>query len=331
MMMNPRRKFLIALGVGVLAAPFVAFAQRSSTKVPHIGYLSLGSEVTNGAFLGAFREALAELGYVDGRDIVIDVRWSGDSVTDLPDLASGLASAQPAAIVTTCIPSTLAAKAATKTIPVVMSVDGDPVASGLVSSLARPGGNVTGTSTLFEALIPKWLELINAATPKARRVAIVVNPDNPIDPYFSNKFEQAAGQIGLKLVRAEAGRPEDLDRAFTGMRKQGAGGFVVMTDALLAGQVQRIVKLAERNKLPGIYGYREFAEAGGLMSYGLSFRDYYKGVARYVDKVLKGANPAELPVEQPTRVEFVVNLSTAKRLGIKLPAKLLARADRVIG
>jgi putative ABC transport system substrate-binding protein len=328
--MNSRRRSLLALGVAALAAPVAALAQRSSAKVPHIGYLSLGSEVSNGAFLGAFREALAELGHVDGRDIIIDVRWSGDSVTDLPDLASELARAQPAAIVTTCIASTLAAKAATKTIPVVMSVDGDPVASGLVSSLARPGGNVTGTSTLFEALIPKWLELLNAAILKVRRVAIVVNPDNPIDPYFSSKFEQAAGQIGLRLVRSEARLPEDLDRAFANMRKQAAGAFVVMTDALLAGQVQRIVKLAERYKLPGIYGYREFAEAGGLMSYGLSFRDYYKGVARYVDKVLKGVNPATLPVEQPTRVEFVVNLSTARRLGMKIPAQLLARADRVI-
>jgi putative ABC transport system substrate-binding protein len=324
-----RRRLCLALAAA-LAAPLAGFTRRAFAGPARLGYLSLGSEVTNGAFLGALREGLAELGYLDGRDVSIDVRWAGDSVGDLPHLATALVSERPAAIVTTCIPSTRAAKSATTIVPVVMSIDGDPVATGLVASLARPGGNVTGTSTLFEELIPKWLELLSAGAPKARRVGIVANPDNPVDPYFSAKFEEAATRFGLRLIRSEAGLPEDLSRAFADLRKQGAGAFVVMTDALVASQVQPIAKLAEKYKLPGICGYTEFAEAGGLMSYGVSFRAYYRGVARYLDRVLKGANPAELPVEQPTKLEFVVNLATAKRLGMALPPDLLARADRVI-
>ena len=316
---------IVALGI-TLSFAHQGNAQQVA-KIPHVGYLSVGSEMSNRAFLAAFKDGLRELGYVDGRDIVIDVRWSGKSVSEFPQLAASLVQAKPNAIIGTCVPSTRAAKEATGTIPIVMSVDGDPVAAGLVSSLARPGGNVTGTSTLFEELVPKWLELLTAAVPKARVVAVLVNPDALTDPYFWAKLKEAAQRFGVKVARSEVRTPEDLDRAFANMKKQHVEAFVVMTDALFAGETARIVALADRYKLPGIYSYREFAEAGGLMSYGLSYRDYFKGVSRYVDRVLKGAKPADLPVEQPTRIEFVINLKTAKKLNVKMPQELLVRAD----
>jgi putative ABC transport system substrate-binding protein len=316
---------IAALGIA-LSFSHQGNAQQAA-KIPHVGYLSVGSQTSNGAFLAAFKDGLRELGYVEGRDIVIDVRWSGNSASELPQLAASLVQAKPSAIIGTCVPSTRAAKEATGTIPIVMSVDGDPVAAGLVSSLARPGGNVTGTSTLFEELVPKWLELLTAAVPKARVVAALVNPEALMDPYFWAKVKEAAQRVGVKVVRSEVRTPEDLDRAFANMKKQHAEAFVVMTDALFAGEAAHIVALADRYKLPGIYSYREFAEAGGLMSYGLSVQGYFKGVARYVDKVLKGTKPADLPIEQPTKIEFVINLAAAKKLGMKMPQQLLERAD----
>jgi putative ABC transport system substrate-binding protein len=316
---------IAALAVA-LTLPHPGNADQAST-IPHVGYLSVGSQASNLAFLGALKDGLRELGYVEGRNIAIDVRWAGNSPSDFPQLAATLVRATPDAIVTTCIPSTHAAKDATTTIPIVMSVDGDPVAAGLVSSLARPGGNVTGTSTLFEELMPKWLELLTAAVPKARVVSALVNPENVTNPYFWAKLQQAAQRFGVKVVRVQAKTPEGLDRAFATMKKQRVDAFVVMIDALLASQAEHIVALADRYRLPGIYGYREFAEAGGLMSYGLSYRDYFKGVSRYVDKVLKGTRPEDLPVEQPRKIEFVINLATAKKLGVKIPQELLMRAD----
>lgn len=328
--MNTRRKIVLALGASALAAPLASFSQQKPAKIPHVGYLSIGSQASNGAFLDAFKDGLRELGWVDGKNIIIEVSWAGSSAYEFPQLAALLVKGKPDAIIGTCIPSTRAAKNATSTIPVVMSVDGDPIASGLVSNLARPGSNVTGTWTLFEELIPKWLELLIAAVPKARVIAALVNPDVLSDPYFWAKLEEAAQRFGVKVVRSEARMPGDLDGAFANMKKQSAGGFIMMADVFWAAQTQRIVTLADVYKLPGIYSFREFAEAGGLMSYGLSFRDYFKGVARYVDKVLKGTRPADLPVEQPTKIEFAINLATAKSLGVNLPQQLLVRADKVI-
>ena len=324
--MTTRRRFLITLGLGVAAGP-LAYAQQTKT-IPHIGYLSQGSEASRGAFLGAFRDGLRDLGWFDGKNIVIDVHWS--PAYEFPQVAASLVKHNPDVIVGTCIPSTRAAKNATATIPVVMSVNGDPVESGLVASLARPGANVTGTSTLFEELIPKWLEIITTAVPKARTVAVMANPESVGDIYWWTQIQQAAKHMRVNVVRAEARTPAGLERAFASIKKQRAGAFVMMTDGFWLNQVQRIVTLADVYKLPGIYGFREFVEAGGLMSYGLSFRDYYKGVARYVDKVLKGTKPADLPVEQPTRIELVINLATAKNLGVKIPDQLLVRADKVI-
>lgn len=326
-----RRQLLAALAVALVLRPLRGRAQPSA-GVPHIGYLSLGSPRSNGAFLDAFKDGLRELGYADGRNIVIDVRWAGDSPAELPRLAASLVKDRPNAIIGTCIPSTRAAKGATQTIPVVMSVDGDPVAAGLIASLARPGGNVTGTSTLFEELIPKWVELLTTAAPRVRNVALLHNPADLVDPFYAAQVGRAAKRVGVDMSQfeADAAEAENVDRAFAAMKDRGVGGVVVLTEAFFAAEVERIVALANRYQLPSIYGFREFARAGGLMSYGVSFRDYYKGVARYVDAVLKGTRPADLPVEQPRRIELVVNLNTAKALGLAIPQALLLRADEVI-
>ena len=326
--MNRRRRLLIALGAGALATSHLVLAQTKSPKIPHIGYLSQGSEASRGAFLSAFRDGLRDLGWIDGKNIVIDVHWS--PAAGFPQIAASLVKRNPDLIIGTCVPSTRAAKNATSTIPVVMSINGDPVETGLVSSLAHPGANVTGASTLFEQLVPKWLEIITTAVPRAQSIAVIANPASITDEYWWTQIESAAKAMRVKLVRAEATTSAGLESTFETMKKQRAGAFVMMVDAFFLNEIQRIVTLASVYKLPGIYGFREYAEAGGLMSYGLSYRDYYKGVARYVDKVLKGAKPASLPVEQPTKIELVINKSTAKALGVSLPEQLMVRADKVI-
>jgi putative tryptophan/tyrosine transport system substrate-binding protein len=325
--MLTRREFLAALGTTLATWPIGVRAQQA-VGVPHIGYMSMGSQRSNGVFLDAFKDGLREFGYTDGKNIVIDVRWAGDSGIDFRQLAASLVKDQPKAIISTCIPSTHAAKDASRTIPVVMSVDGDPVAAGLIASFAKPGGNVTGASTLFDDLIPKWLELLTTAAPKVRNLALLYN--GYLDRAYAARVEEAARLVGVNVSPFEADASNDLDRAFAEMKTHGTGGVVVLTEAIFVGDVQHIVSLANRYKLPAIYGYNEVAEAGGLMSYGLSYREYYKRVARYVDAVIRGTKPADLPVEQPSHIELVVNLKTAKALDLTIPQSLLLRADEVI-
>jgi len=326
--MVTRRRVFLALGASTLTAPRALLAQQNSSKIPHVVYLSQGSDATRGVFLGAFRDGLREFGWIDGKNIIIDVQWA--PAYEFPQVAASLVKRNPAAIVSTCIPSTRAAKGATTTIPVVMSVNGDPVESGLVASLARPGANVTGTSTLFEELIPKWLEIITMTVPDARTVAVMANPESGSDEFWWAQVQQAAERIRVNVVRADAHTAADLDHAFASMNKQRAGAFVLMVDAYFLNEIQRIVMLANEYKLPGVYGFREYAEAGGLISYGLSYRDYFKSVARYVDKVLRGTKPADLPVEQPTKIELVINLAAAKNLGVTIPGQILARTNKLI-
>ena len=326
--MVTRRRVFLALGASALVAPRLLSAQQQSSKIPHIDYLSQGSAASRGAFLGAFRDGLRELGWVDGRNIIVNIHWA--QPYDFPKIAASLVKRNPAAIVGTCIPSTRAAKGATSTIPVVMSVNGDPVESGLVASLARPGGNVTGTWTLFEELIPKWLEIITTTVPDAHTVAVMANPESLVDEYWWARAEKAAELVRVKVVRAEAHTPAGLSDAFGGMKNQHVGAFILMVDPYFLNEAPRIVMLAKQHRLPGIYGFREYAEAGGLMSYGLSYRDHFKGVARYVDKVLRGTRPADLPVEQPTKIELAINLATARSLGVTIPNQILARAERLI-
>ena len=309
--MVTRRRVMLALGASALSVARASLAEIQS-PIPHIAYLSQGSQADRGVFLDAFR----------------DGRWA--PAYEFPRVAASVVERNPAAIVGTCIPSTRAAKNATATIPVVMSVNGDPVESGLVASLARPGANVTGTSTLFEALLPKWLEIITTIVPDAHTIAVLVNPASVDDDYWWTQIQQVAKQSRVTVVRAESTSATGLQRAFATMKEQRADAVVTMVDVFFLNEVQRIVMLANDYKLAGMYGFREYAEAGGLVSYGLSYRTYFKGVARYVDRVLRGAKPADLPVEQPTKVELVINLATAKALGLTMPQPLLLRADEVI-
>ena len=325
--MITRRRVAFAIGAGALA-PLATFAQVSKEKIRHISYLSQGSVATRGAFLNAFRDGLRDLGWIDGKNIVIDVHWA--RAYEFREVAKSVVKHRPDAIVGTCIPSTRAAKNATNTIPVVFSLNGDPVEAGLVTTLSHPGANVTGTSTLFEELVPKWLEIVTAVNPGVRTVAYLANSESFGNEYWWSQLEEVAKRMRVKVVRAEARTVAGLERAFASMKEQRAGAFVMMIDAFWLDEIPRIVTLANVYKRPGIYGFREFAEAGGLMSYGLSYRDYFKGVARYIDKVFRGAKPSELPVEQPTRIELAVNLGTARALKITFPPSILLRADRVI-
>lgn len=297
--------------------------------MPHIDYLSQGSEADRGVFLGAFRDGLREFGWIDGKNVVIDVHWAPPY--EFPQLAASLVKRKPAAIVGTCIPSTRAAKNATTTIPVIMSVNGDPVESGLVASLARPGANVTGTSTLFEELIPKWFEIVAATVPDIRTVAVMANPGSLTDDYWWVQAQHVAERMRLNALRIEVQGPGALDQQFGRIGKeQRVDAFIVMVDAYFLNEIPRFVALANEYRLPGLYGFREYVEAGGLISYGLSYRDYYRGVARYVDKVLRGTKPSDLPVQQPAKIELVINGRTAKAMGLTIPAAMLARADAVI-
>ena len=325
--MITRRRVVALLGAGALA-PLATLAQESKAEIRRISYLSQGSVATRGAFLNAFRDGLRDLGWIDGKNVVIDVHWA--QPYEFPEVAASMVKGRPDVIIGTCIPSTRAAKNATSKIPVVFSVNGDPVESGLVAALSRPGANVTGTSTLFEELVPKWLEIITAAVPGARTVTYLANSESLVNEYWWMQFQRIANRMRVNVVRAEARTAAGLERAFASMKKQRAGAFVMMIDAFWLDEIQRIVTLANVYKQPGIYGFREFAEAGGLMSYGLSYREYFKRVARYVDKVLQGAKPADLPVERSARIELAVNLGTAKSLGLTIPQSILIRADRVI-
>lgn len=324
--MVTRRSVFLALGASALAVPSASVAR---TGIPHVDYLSQGSAADRGVFLGAFRDGLREFGWIDGKNVVIDVHWA--PAPEFPQLAASLVKRDPAAIVGTCIPSTRAAKNATTTIPVVMSVNGDPVESGLVASLARPGANVTGTSTLFEELIPKWFEIMGSTIPDIRTVAVMANPVSVTDEYWWVQAQQAARQMRLDLVKTEVHSAADFEEQFARIGKQQrVDGFVVMVDAYFLNEIARIVALANRYRLPGLYGFREYVEAGGLVSYGLSYRDYYRGLARYVDRVLRGTKPADLPVQQPAKIELVINQRTANAMGLTIPASVLARADAVI-
>ena len=326
--MVTRRRIVLAFGASALTVPCASLAQKDASAVRHIAYLSQGSQVDHAVFLSAFKDGLRQFGWIDGANIVIDVHWA--HAYEFPRVAASVVERNPAAIVGTCIPSTRAAKNATTTIPVVMSVNGDPVEAGLVASLARPGANVTGTSTSFEDLIPKWLEIVTTIAPNARTVAIMSNPESVSDDYWWTQTQQIARSVRVNLVRAEVHSAADLKHAFATMTEQRAGAVVTMVDAFFLNHIQRMVMLANEYRLPGMYGFREYAEAGGLVSYGLSYRDYFRGVARYVDRVLRGTMPSDLPVEQPSRFELALNVKTAKALGITIPLSLRLRADEVI-
>jgi putative ABC transport system substrate-binding protein len=325
-----RRTFVGVIAGGLLAAPLAAEAQLAG-KVYRIGYLSSGSASSNPHVIEAFRQGLQELGWVEGQNIVIDYRWAEGRFDRLPDLAEELVRLKVDVIVASPTPGALAAKKATGTVPIVAVSLTHPVELGLVASLARPGGNVTGVSYSVGAdIFGKDLELLKEVAPRVRRVAVLSNPDSPARPLTIRNVKDAARSLGVQLQLLEARGPEEFDGAFAAMAKERVGALLVVQDPAFIPYRARLVDLAAKNRLPSIFTQREDAEAGGLMSYGPSLSDLYRRAGTYVDKILKGAKPGDLAVEQPTKFELVINLKTAKALSLTIPPSLLQRADQVI-
>ena len=329
--MNNRRKLIVALGASALAAPLASFAQKKPAKVYRIGFVTLANLVSDlPHLLEAFAQGLRELGYVEGHNVIFE-RLSAEGKTErLPDLAAELVRMKVDVIVATTDPTIAAAKRATQTIPIVMTAASDPVGTGFVASLARPGGNVTGVSNMFPELGGKQLELLREVAPGLARVTIIWNPDFRGALLVYNNATAAARTLGLQLQSVELSRTEDLDGAFSAVTSQRAQALVVLSYSITNANRIQIATFAQRNRLPAIYGASWFVDAGGLMSYGANPAEQWRRAATYVDKILKGAKPADLPVEQPTKFELVINLKTAKALGLAIPQTVLVRATRVI-
>jgi putative ABC transport system substrate-binding protein len=322
-----RRTFLALIPASLLAAPLAAEAQPSG-KVYRIGILERTSPANNAANLDGFRRGMRELGYVEEKNFVIEYRSADGRDERLPALATGLVRLKVDLIVTRGTPGTLAAKNASGTIPVVTIGVGDPVAQGIVASLARPGANVTGLSPLVTELYPKRVELLRVLVPRALRIAALFNMSNPALPPQWKEVEVAARSLGMQAQLLDVGKPEDLGPAFRAAVQWRADGLVVGLDTLTHANRRHIVELAAKHRLPAIYASSEFV--GGLMAYGPNYPDLYRRAATYVDKILKGAKPSDLPMEQPTKVELVLNRETARALGLTIPPSLLQRADQVI-
>ena len=324
-----RRDFLIAVGA-LLTLPLAAKAQQPG-NVPRIGYIVLNSAESGRHLLAAFREGLRERGWVDGQNIVIEDRYADGVVDRLRVLVADLIRLNVEIIVTTSSATTWAAKEATKSIPIVMTVSADALGEGLVTSLARPGENITGMTFLVGPEIAgKQLQLLKELAPAAARVAVLTNPTNRSHAAFARELKVAAQSLGAQLQVVEARSPDALDSAFAAMTRERAGALLVLSDSIFVGQRRRIVDLAARAKLPAIYYQREFVDAGGLISYGASLADTFRRAATDVDKILRGAKPADIPIEQPTKYELVINLKTATMLGLPIPQSLLLRANEVV-
>jgi putative ABC transport system substrate-binding protein len=333
-----RRRFLLVSLAGALVAPLAAAAQPAG-KVYRIGFLSpsspsdperLASPFGERGF-AAFRQGLRDLGYVEGKNIVIENRWAEGRFERLPDLAAELVRLKVDVIVSVVTQASLAAKNATRTIPIVMVAPGDPLGSGLVASLARPGENVTGPSSMYADLVVKQLEVLREIVPGLSRVALLWNPANAAwQAQMLKATGGAASALRLHVQLVEARGPDDLQGAFATLTKERASALLVAVDVIFALHARRIADLAAKHQVPAMYGSSEHVEAGGLISYAPDIPDVFRRAATYVDKILKGAKPADLPVEQPTKLELVINLKTAKTLGLTIPPSLLLRADRVI-
>ncbi len=329
--MLERRTFLATLAGGLLAAPLAAEAQPRE-KVPRVGYLSPGSSSDPARLrrFEAFRQGLRELGYVEGQNIAIESRWAEGKYDRYSALAADLVRLKVDVIVAVGGRATQDAQQATRTIPIVMSVVIDPVGSGLVASLARPGGNITGLTIMASDLVGKQLEVLKEVVPKVSRVALLWNPANPGSAPQLREAEAAARALRVRLQTLEARVPQEIDSAFAAMTRERAGALVVLADAIFTNQVKQIADLAAKRRLPTVYALREYAEAGGLMVYGANPLDLERRAATFVDKILKGAKPADLPIEQPSKFELIINLKSAKALGLTIPQSLLLRADEVI-
>ena len=327
--MIDRRTFLAGTGAVLLAAPLAAEAQQQARVV--IGFLSSRSPGESATVVEAFRQGLNEEGYVEGRNVVVEFRWADGQYDRLPPMASELVRRQVALIVAAGGDRpALAAKAATSTIPIVFTGSDFPVKVGLVASLSRPGGNVTGASLFTSELEAKRLALLYELTPKARLIAVLVNPNNPSADTAITDVQNAAKAIGPQILLLKASGERDIQAAFESAARQQAGGLLVAHDPYFLSRREQFVALAARHTMPAIYESSEFVSAGGLMSYGSRITDNYRLAGNYVGRILKGAKPAALPIQQPTKFELVINLKTAKALALTIPPSLLARADQVI-
>ena len=324
-----RRTFLAGTGAVFLASLLTAEAQ-DAPRVPRVGYLFSFTPAEGRHLWEACRQGLRELGYVEGRNIILEPRWADGQYERLPGLAADLVRLNVDVIVVAATPGSLAVKAATNTIPVVIVAVGEPVKTGLVASLARPGGNVTGLSLLTAELSGKRLDLLGRVLRSVPRVAILMNPGNPIHAIFLEETRVAAQRLRVQLQPLEARTPKEIEQVFDAATRGRASALIVFDDPVIWSYRTQIVAAAARRGLPAMYGYREFVDDGGLMSYGPDRIDQYRRTATYVDKILKGAKPGDLPVEQSTKFELAINLKTAKALGLTIPPSLLQRADQVI-
>ncbi len=322
-----KRIFRIALSALLFALCSSAGAQQSK-KVPRIGYLGAGSR--SSAVVEAFQQGLRDLGYIEGQNITIEYRSTEGMAERLPNLAAELVQLNVDIIVVGGSPATQAAKNATKTIPIVMTNVTDPVGVGLVASLAHPGGNVTGLSNVGSDLAGKQLELLKETSPKVSRVAVISDSAIPGNALWLGEMKVAAEALRITLQPVDVHRPDDFERAFSAIKKEHASALSALRNGVNNNYRARIVDFAAKSRLPAMYPEREFVEVGGLMSYGPNYADLYRRAATYVDKILQGRKPADLPVEQPTKFELIINLKAAKQIGLTIPPNVLARADRVI-
>jgi len=325
--MSLRREFVVGLCTA-LVWPFAGRAQQKA--MPVIGYLDIGSPGPGAPYVAAFHQGLSETGYVEGQNLAIEYRWAEGRYDRLPGMAADLVGRNVDVIKTGGTSAILAVKSATSTIPIVFLGGGDPVAAGLVASLARPGGNLTGVTFMSTELMPKRLELLSELVPESKVIALLANPDNPAAERIIRDVQEAARVKGVQLPILKAGTEGEIDTAFATLVELHAGALVVGGDPFFGNWREQLVALASRHAVPAIYTRREFAASGGLISCGPSLTAGFRQTGIYAGKILKGAKPADLPVQQPTRFELVINLKTAKALGLTVPQTLLARADEVI-
>ena len=322
-----RRTVLTTLAVGLAVAPLRGRAQQPA-KNPRVGVI--GERTASDSFVVAFRQALRELGYVEGQNIVVEFRSTNGLLDRVPDIARELVRVPVDVLVVGGGVSAQHAKAVTATVPIVFATVGDPVGIGLVASLSRPGGNATGMSNLQSELGAKQLELLKEVAPRTARVAVLYNPGSPISTAVVRDAHNAAGRAGIELLLVDVRHPDELATALSTLMGKRADALLALSDPVFGSQLTKIAQAASRLRLPAIYSRREFAAAGGLLAYGPNFEDNYRNAAVYVDRILKGAKPAELPVQQPTRLELTVNRRTATALGLAIPQSVLLRADEVI-
>jgi ABC-type uncharacterized transport system substrate-binding protein len=324
-----RRAFITLISGAVAAWPLGTRAQQPG-KMYRIGFLGNSTAALEGSLVGSLREGLRDLGYVEGQNILIEYRWAEGQYEQFPALIAELLAQRVEVIVTAGTPASLAVKNATTSVPLVMVAVGDPVTTGLVASLARPGGNITGLTSTSEELDGKRLELLREVIPKLSHVAVFWNPENPTLLTSLKEMRAAAQVLGIKVQVLEVRTPADLEETFKAIVRERPGALLVMGDRLFLHNRQRIMDFATKQRLPVVPGHPELVEAGGLMSYGASYPGMHRRAAYFVDRILKGAKPADLPVERPVKFELVLNLKAAKTLGLEVPPQLIARADEVI-